>query len=90
MCVCVCAKGIHLLFVSHSLVWVRETNLRVEDASVCVCVCVCVCVQENTVLFYVAFVRVEDASVCAGECMCLCVCKKDTPPFGVAFVGLGK
>ena len=29
----------HSLFVSHSLVWVRETNLQVEDASVCVCVC---------------------------------------------------
>ena len=39
VCVCVCAKGIHLLFVSHSLVWVREMNLRVEDASVYVCAC---------------------------------------------------
>ena len=44
MCECVWTKGIHLLFVSNSLVWVREMNLRVEDASVCVCACVCVCV----------------------------------------------
>ena len=42
-----CAKGIHLLLmsksdqiVSHSLLWVQEMNLRVEDVSVCVCVCV--------------------------------------------------
>ena len=70
-----CAKGIRSLLVSHSLVWVRETNLQVEDASVCVCVCV----QENTVLFRVAVVRVEDASVC----VCVCVCKGNPPPFYV-------
>ena len=72
VCVCVCAKGIHLLFVSHSLAWVRETTLRGEDASVCVWVCVCV--QENTCLFCVEFVRVEDASVCVCVCVCVCEC----------------
>ena len=72
VCVCECANGIHLLFVSHSLAWVRGTNLRAEDASVCACVCV----QENTVLLCVAFVRVENASVCVWVCVCVCVSAK--------------
>ena len=47
----------HSLFVSHSLVWVRETKLQIEDAcprvGVCVWVCVCVFLQrENTSLLF--------------------------------------
>ena len=40
------SAAMKLLFLSLSLLWVREMNLRVEDASVCVCVRVCmyVCV----------------------------------------------
>ena len=58
--------------MTQSSVWVRETNLQVEDAAVCVCVC------KRIPLFFMS--QAFELKTLQCVCVCVCVC--------VAFVNL--